>query len=364
MYEQRFNPFAANISIVKGYLKSGKVLLLGILYLLSLVLSVINLLIPKNLSSVYDYLDLLNNMGVDTSELITYYSGADTSVLILTTVISAVITLLTAVGFIVMFAKSRSQNPESSPAAGVGILHVLSVITFVVSIIAAVLCGLAYLLIVIAGGSISDYYSFDGDMTAAVLIIVGVALAIVLFFLIFVTAAQKNFYRSIKHSLSTVQLHNKGAAAYGVLNIIFAVCSGVTAIGSLITLINYFNLSTLLSFLSAVLNLFILILTASFALGYNSYIKRQKLGYSNTPYGGAPNNAYVPADNGANPYAAPRSNGYGDNYRSYNAPPQGAPVYRDDHNAPTGDFASYCPNCGSPADPNAPYCPNCGAKLS
>ena len=30
MYEKRYNPFAANVELVKGYLKSGKVLILGI----------------------------------------------------------------------------------------------------------------------------------------------------------------------------------------------------------------------------------------------------------------------------------------------------------------------------------------------
>ena len=41
MYEQQFNPFGGNLAIVKGYFRSGKILTLGIFYVISIVLSFI-----------------------------------------------------------------------------------------------------------------------------------------------------------------------------------------------------------------------------------------------------------------------------------------------------------------------------------
>ena len=356
MYEQQFNPYAANVDIVKGYFRSGKVLALGILYLISLGLSVATTLMQPVSVTLDRFIGLFDQLGIDSSELSSYYSSAVTessASTVLSILFSSIITVLTAVAFIIIFAKSRSNDPESTPSGGIGILRVFSVIAFVLSIIVVVLIVIAFVIFIIAISSVNEY--FDGDVQKATVfqVIAGLIVSLFIFLLLSFTGSQKNFYRSAKWSLTSVDLETTGSVAYGVYNIIFAIFMGISMIGSAITMITGFSLFNLLSFLTVLVAFIILILTASLALGYNRYIKRQKYGYNDTPYGGAPNGPQD--DNYRMPYGGSPQGGYGDNYPNYNMPQQNPSGYYDNGYS--------CPNCGAPIDGAAPFCPNCGTKL-
>lgn len=360
MYEQRFNPFAANVEIVKGYFKSGKVLVLGILYLVSLGLSVATALLQPVSATLAQFTELFDQLGIDSSELSSYYSSAlsnSTAGTILTILISSITTILTTAAFFIIFAKSRSKDPASSPSGGIGILHVLSVISFVFAIIATVLTVILYVIMIIVLSSSNEYFNGDSQSATVFLVIAGFAVALFLFILISFTASQKNFYRSAKWSLTSVELQTSGAVAYGVYNIIFAVFSGLGLIGSVFTAFSSFNLTSLLSLMSSIISFIILIFTASLALGYNSYIKRYKYGYNDAPYGSAPNDAYVPMGSGdyQPPYGAPSQGDYRDSFTNYNMPQDNSSGYYGS--------SAHCPNCGAPVNGTSPFCPNCGTKL-
>lgn len=363
MYEQNFNPFAANVAVVKGYFKSGKVLALGILHLVSLCLTVFSYLANPLTSSLNSTLAQLEQLGMDTSDLYSYYPDSSfmestfSASAISAILVSSVITILTAVAFIVIFSKSRSENPESSPIAGVGILHVLAVIAFVCSIVLTGILAFAYVIIFIAAFAAAGFSDSDTAPMVVVFLLIGLLLAAVMFLVIFTAASQKNYYGSVKRSLTTVQLQNKGAKAYGVINIIFAVFMGISMIGTVIsTLTGPISLNVFLPLSSSVVSFVILIFDASLALGYARYINQYKFGYSS----GAPADAYVPASPDAqNPYA---QQPYSDGYNSYTAPPQQNP-YSDGYTGAPAQPAPYCPHCGAPVDTSAPFCSNCGNKL-
>lgn len=372
MYEQRYNPYSANVEIVKDYLKSGKVLFLGILHLLSLGMSVATLLLNPANVAINSMLDAFSSMGLDVSEYYNSYGSYVTASSVawaLPTVISSVFTILTAIAFIVMFAKSRNTNPDSNPSSGASILRVLSLITFICTIIGVILIVALYVLFIIGISSVND--NFNGDVQAATItqVIIGIVVSLIIIFLISYTGSQKNFYRSIRNSLNSVELQRSGAVGFGVWNIIFAVFVGISMLSSLILTVTSFNLTNILLTSSSLLSFLMLIMNASFALGYNSHIKREKYGY-NDPYGGSYDAPYHPADNRAQGYGAP-SGDY--NYPNYNMPPQQSmPTYSE----PSDNYyqpqqiqqeqqpqAAFCPNCGSPIEGGHSFCSNCGCKF-
>ena len=182
-----------------------------------------------------------------------------------------------------------------------------------------------------------------------------------MFLILFISyvSCQKNFYRSIKWSLNSVDLYRSGAAGYGVFNIIFAVFIGISLTVSAITVIKSFNISNLLVLISNLLSCLTAIMTAAFALGYNRYIKQAKYGYSD-PYGGSSGAPYYPDDRGAQSYGAQP-------YQNYHVPPQqNMPPYNetpDNISAPEQETTAYCTNCGAEVKGNRPFCTNCGNKL-
>ena len=359
MYEQRFNPFAANVEIVKGYFKKSKVLVIGILYIITAALTVaVSLLSPAD--NYNETMQMLNRLGLNSSDA-SMAVAASSVTTVITAVFTAILLLLTALAFILLFAKSRSADPNSGPVAGATILYVLAVISFVCSIIFTVIVAIAYVLSVVFGVTLTNSFGADGSGQATVLFVIGgVILAIFLFLIVFVCVCRKNYYRSVKYSLTTVELQNKGAAAWGVFSIIFSVFIGILA---LVAAVGVFTSKTTVSSilsLGVIISVFITqILDASIALGYSRYINRQKSGYNNTPYNSAPNNGYAPVPNQpyANnrppyqqPYGGDRPNvPYNDNFAQQNAPAQQKPTT--------------CPNCGAPVDPSLSFCGNCGTKL-
>ena len=246
MYEKRYNPFAANVELVKGYLKSGKVLILGILHFLSLALTVVTMVLVPYDRSVSELMSAINSLGVNTSDFTSSIQSLlsnGTFPIVISAVLSAIFTILTAIAFIVMFAKSRNTNPDSNPSSGASILRTLSMITFVCSIILAVIIVAAYVLFIVSISSVNDYFGGDAQQATITQVVIGIVVSLFLILFISYVSCQKNFYRSIKWSLNSVKLYHSGAAGYGVFNIIFAVFIGISLTVSAITVIKSFSSS-------------------------------------------------------------------------------------------------------------------------
>ena len=391
MYEQPFNPFAKNLAVVKDYFKSGSVLALAVVRGIIVVLTVITALIGSasassimnSLSKTMSELDLPAEFTESWNSIASQSASSTTS--ILSYIPSIAVSLLVVAALLIIYFKSRNSSPEASPKAGVTILYILAIISMVAMIIAAVISvlGIGVLIWAVAtqagsqSGSTPIRYTNPTDgkqyqiSVDAGLATVFVAV-IAVFFIIFMVIAliyvvnTKRYYGSIRASISTVELQNRGAKAYGVFNVIFAVISGL---GLLSIPTSFISIATLhldgmgivalvIDSLTKIAAFAALVLEAKIALGYKKYIDEVKYGYSRpvppaAPYAPFPTQGYNPpqVNNYQNPGNSftPNANTYADPYGAAPAPkPQAAPV---------------CPKCGAPTDPNAPYCGNCGNKL-
>lgn len=352
MYEQQFNPYGSNLSIVKGYFRSGKVLTLGILSIVSVIA---NILMATSISYdalIYQLMSILSRQGVSIPPQARQALMSASTSTIVSVVLSSIFPILTAIAFILIFAKSRNSSEESSPIGGITILHVLAVISFVFTIIGVVLLGILYAIIFFAAVFTVDYYASDYTGSAvAVMIIVGIIYLIYAIISIIYAASYKNFYRSAKRSITTPNLENKGAVAYGVFSIILAILTLFSMVYGIIM----FRASAGIVILAYVLQMLVYIFTAIVAIGYGKYINRQKNEINTVPYGGA---AFTPAPEPTPMYNTPFYT------QQQNTPYNNAPRYEENANANEPQpQAQFCPNCGAKTEPGAPFCPNCGTKL-
>jgi hypothetical protein len=396
MYEQPYNPFSRNLSIVKDYFKTKSVLVLGITRVITIILTVVSAFFSAGASNslivgLSDYLRL----NLDSEEFdealrsLNQSGGSSTISIIISTIPVILIGLLTAAAFFIIYSKSRSESPASSPKAGITILYVLAVIQLVVMIIATVITGLGIAGVIIllvtgaaqSSGNSSFYFDdpttgqrqyIDADpalISIAAIVIMVFAVIAVVFALIY-SVSMKRYYGSIKASISSVELQNRGAKPYGVFCVIFAVFAGLSllSIPSSFLAINQLHLngagiaSLIVTSLASIVSFVQLIFEAKVALGYKKYIDNVKYGYNgysagpyapyNAPQGQAPYAAPVyPEQQDVNPYEPIRpetpANPYADSYTA----------------APQAPAAFVCPSCGSPVEPDTAYCGNCGTKL-
>lgn len=354
MYEQQFNPYGGNLAIVKNYFKSGKVLALGIFYLISVVLSFIVTSTVSYVTIIYRVLDYLSSRGINLPpQYREAISASSASSAIFSAILSSIFPILTAIAFIIIFVKSRNASEASSPITGVSILYVLSMISLVFTIIGVVLFAISYIAVfalgVIAG---NRYYPEYSGVIIAGMVFLGIFLIVYAVIAIIYAVSCKNFYRSVKRSITTPELESKGAVPFGVFNIIMAVFSVFSMGYSLVALPGSGGILFAASLISILINIFIAII----ALGYNKYITNIKQGINTAPYGEAPYQAAPGA-----PYNMP----------NYTAPQPQDPPYADpaaptnEQQQPVADQpqAMYCPNCGAKTEPGAPFCSNCGTKL-
>ena len=363
MYEQQFNPYGSNLSIVKGFFKSGKVLTIGILYIVSVVLTIIMNTTTSINVIIKQIIDFCNKNNIDVPEearqALLNSTGASSAYTIGSIIGASIIPVLSAIAFFIMFAKSRNASEDSSPIAGITIMHVLAIISLILTIIGVVVIFIFYIIGFIAAMAATKQYSsshsYGSSVTGGVtvlLVLAGIILVAYAFITIFYAVSCKNFYRSAKRSITTSDLENKGAVPYGVFNIILAVFSFISLIISLVSFSRFTGAGIIIC--SNVVTILLQIFTAIFALSYNKYINNQKNGVNTIPYGGAPYNP-APAQ-AAPPYNTP-------NYDYAN--PQSQAPYTDNPepvSAPRPQ-AMFCPICGAKTEPDAPFCPNCGKKL-
>ena len=406
MYEQPFNPFAKNLAIVKDYFKSSSVLVFAILktvvIALTIPMAILSTVVspfmisaaqnrtdqalagasPDEAQFVRDFLDPIWRLAQDAV-------GTTSPVqAVMNNLPSLLVPVLVAVALFLIYFKSKNTDPASKPTAGVMILYVLAVIQLVMIWIAlvSVILVIIFLFWLFAAmqdvtGTVSSIeapmflsdpvvlpFAIDAEALRIIVLVVAISLSIMTvivgFVALFTAINRKRYYRSVKQSISSVELQSKGARPYGVMCVIGAVFSGI-GLTNLFT--NFAALFTapangayiayiIISALFQIAGFVALIFEAKIALGYKKYIDDKKYGYSQPV---APSAPYSPFPYGQgnsapqNPYAAPArqdpTNPYADSYTS-------APV-----NKSAG--SSVCPHCGAGVDPAAPFCGNCGNKL-
>ena len=307
MYEQPYNPYSSNVSIIKRYFKSGTVLTLSILYLISAVINIWSAIEYAGNDPLTYGVRLFNQLssefGVSTGSGDLYSFINDASALRMTVNIVSVglVPLLCALAFFLIFVLSASESDTTDPGAGLMILRVLATISYIVTLVTVILIGALYALILITV-IIEASRSGSDVLNAALitLIVIGVVLSIVGSIVVSYTASRKNFYRAAQYSLRSQNLYKKGAGKFGVYSIILAVFYLISLLRTLAfpeLLSKYLGVDVTVSaftYLPDILNIAILILTAVLALGYKSYINRQIHGYNPAPYGEPPRDYYPP----------------------------------------------------------------------
>lgn len=403
MYEQPYNPYRNNIAIIKDYFKSKSVLVLAILSIVSMILSVVNSLFSSTVTKeillqMSNYIDTQFSFDASSKEAASQLSKAlrdisasGSEVMSVLGSVSA-LSILTVVGLMLIYFKSRSENPDTAPSAGFTILYVVAVFSLVGAIMLTV--GMVILAAVMfflyaefsrTGdlGTTFTYggktYAFTADLFLILAIVLTFLFVIIGFVTLFFTINHVRYLSSVRKSMNSVELSRKGAKPYGVFCVICAVSIGISMISSIPTLFIGNNttlrelgivittdttVSSIVSLVATAVSFVIYILQAKLALGYAKYIDDKKYGY-NEPAAPA---AYVPAggatNNTQNPYSylAQQKQEISMQEATFVNPylneesPQKSPE-KPAATQPT------CPACGAPVDPQAPFCGQCGTKL-
>lgn len=400
MYNAQFNPYAQNVAIVKGYFKKTPVLLLAIFQFLGTALAIAYTLFFSVWSANYTQ-GLMSQLSDDFSEL--GISASDLSVLTQSSLASSIASLVPAtilgvlvtVGYLILFIKSRNENPESNPRAGATILFVLALIEMIGAIIASV-AFLIFFIIIAAAVGIGASYSSDsstGIAAGSVIVIVAITLALSIFLMLFYSINKMRYFKSIKNSCSSINLYADGAGAYGVMNIISAILALLSAgsvalmipLSSMTDGLMYQNFGTSLtdyidadSFMMLILfsvgvilvSIIGMVLEAVVAFGYKKYINQIKYSYQpanipETPYQSSVQPRYTaapsypqpqtqqPVQQPIQPQAEPLQP-----VSQPAEPQQPAPAAPSANTAP-----SYCPACGTPVSEDVVFCTRCGFKV-
>ena len=307
MYEQPYNPYATNLAVVKEYFQKPKVLAMGILQILSILVMIVMAIVSS--ASVSEAISRAPEMD----RFISYGGGsAISAATIIPIIIGAIPILVTALGYILLYTGSRSENGR--PTAGATTLFVMAIITLCFTGLGV----LSVLILMLLGGSMisiaqsfgGDYYGGSAGVLEGVYIALMIFIALIVLYEVLYCVHRVRFFNSVRKSATSVELSCKGATGFGVMSVINAAFIGLvlliytfaffaaTAASQYSYELQYFGSGLIAVFgiaLGAVLIGFISsILEASIALGYKRHILAYTSTY-NTPYGAAPGNGYAAA---------------------------------------------------------------------
>ncbi len=397
MYDAPFNPFYQNVGIIKNYFKKPIVLILAILQFVSLIGSaIVTFALPSWLTPLMEMAN--SELPSEYRQILSFSSSSS----IVSFIPSLALGVLLGVAYLLVFIKSKNDNPNASPKAGFMILFILSIIELVSSIIACAVLVLIFFILIIALGASGMLSSSEGIAGVAAIIMVAVIYAFLIFFLLFYSINKLNYFKSVKNSLSSIELQNKGAGAYGVINMIMAVfvalytiilifiafmLGGANPISrELVRLYPNVSLSSMLPILIVLIAMMLIsvvfmVLSAILALGYKKYINNIKYNYRapsipEQPYQPNPVTAQMPQPvypSPAQPFVPQDPQQPVPSQQDFASPQEPYPQNSTElprYNASDIDFIvpeeidSYsCPTCGNPVDFDAFFCPKCGTKL-
>lgn len=390
MYNQypQYSPMDAirrNRISVKSYLGSSNALTIAVLYIISIVLSLITAIVSAPILSqltVAMYRELDIDMPVST--------GFSFNI--------PVLPILLIVAFILMHSAGKKRNPDTPNAAGAIIFMVVSIIQLVLMCLGIVGAVFIVILAIALGsmassfleaGSSSYYYGYgfiggyiDTAAESAAIIALILALIVVIGVIVLglVNAiGMVRFSNSIRKGLNSPELTAKGAKAVGVCNVINAIFGGLGIILAPISMIimkistPYFYLvdeSIFVAYLialilSSVLSFIMNICMARFAFGFNKHVKAE---LSNTSYTQEAPVYTVPVQQ-----VAPQSATYYQTSEPHNfeinAEPEPVVSAEPEITAPQTaadnvTTQNVCPICGESVVPGQAFCAECGYKLN
>ncbi len=404
MYENQnyYNPYAQNIAIVKEYLKKPIVLTIGILYIVSIVFSLITAVsMGSSFGNFFDSIFTLSSelyeYTAEEQQVMSLFtnSGFFSTMMICAMIPSIIMTGLFVLAYFLMYFKSKNPNPDVSPKGGATILFVMSIISLVGTIIASLVLVLYAVIFVIFGIVAAADPSIAGD-GGVVLLIVFIIFALLMLGIAAITLvysiSNMNFYNSIRKSLSSVTLTHKGAGVYGVFSIIYGGMSVFSAISTMFygplmkfmtsmvpqeemvgfpteifdSLGSMYTLSGLAALVSSVM----MILCGIFALGYKKHINRYINTYAGEQMPEQPMTApaYNQPSYSQPQYTQPEYTQPTYSEPQYTQPQYTQPDYTNDYqqNAPDSDQTTLlysCPRCGSACKDADVFCNICGYKI-
>lgn len=297
------NPYARNLQNLKEFLRKPVVLVLAILSSLQFLVTLI--------------ISLTGAQNIDVSDYFDYYVDPEfiqmfSTTTVATALIASIIPILTCTALWIIYFKSRSDDPASTPSAGLTIFYVLSIIEL--CFVGLVL--LLFLIVMLAGGALASSAYWEGQMIMAIMILVFLMVAPIF---LLITIGQLRFAGSLRASARGTVLKTGGSVLLGVVYLILV---SISAIGVMTDLADLGGDLNFYSFINGLLSVAVMTLYAVVALSYNSYAKGKNLQYAmeqqNATFLQA--NAYAPAQPGAPSYYG-QPQGYPQQPQSYGASP-------------------------------------------
>lgn len=381
-----YNPYEQNSGLLKTFFSKPVVIILAAVGGVSALISIISFFMQiGTLDTTIRYYNYM--MG---GQFASFYSNIK-PLFIIFSICSIAMTIINALGYFLLYSKSKNPDPQSNPKAGSTLLWVISIISFVATCILAVFLIIVAFILFIASGEVSRY-------EASIMTTVGVAIIIVALVFFFYFLFQFRFFSSIHTSFSSVQIVSKSSVAFAVFSIIFCVFAFISLFTSLDT-------ATAMTVISGLLSIVNSVFLAVFALSYNSFVKSVTTGAN--PIGGfMPNNGqFNPYNQNTNGQAPNMNMGY--SYRPQQPPvndnnqfngqqyqnPYGSsqqpsdadkayknPYFSQDFEEQTVNPQNYtfnqnpvqpeeqaeqnkCPMCGAVHSGDDLFCGNCGARL-
>ncbi|MEE0762531.1 MAG: zinc ribbon domain-containing protein [Acutalibacteraceae bacterium] len=295
-----YNPYEQNSGLLKTFFSKPVVIILAAVGGVSALISIISFFMQiGTLDTTIRYYNYM--MG---GQFASFYSNIK-PLFIIFSICSIAMTIINALGYFLLYSKSKNPDPQSNPKAGSTLLWVISIISFVVTCILAVFLIIVAFILFIASGEVSRY-------EASIMTTVGVAMIIVALVFFFYFLFQFRFFSSIHTSFSSVQIVSKSSVAFAVFSIIFCVFAFISLFTSLDT-------ATAMTVISGLLSIVNSVFLAVFALSYNSFVKSVTTGAN--PIGG-----FMPNNGQFNPYNQ-NTNGQAPNMNmGYSYRPQQPPV--------------------------------------
>ncbi len=206
-----------NNRIVKEYFSSGVVLFRAVLEIL-MIGALVSLTLASN-SLIKGLFGTLSSVGV--SDFKTVDTAATSS--IVSSVAASIPMLLTAIAYILIFVKSRSDAPYSRPDAGLTILNVFAILRLVGAVVLTVVVPLAVYLVI--SGVIKDtnpatssyHFSTSGGTALVVATLVAGVISLIM------AIVYKLYIGSINKTAKSNELSRTGAKAWGVFSVLMAI---------------------------------------------------------------------------------------------------------------------------------------------
>lgn len=390
-FQTNFNPYAHNQAIVKSYFKRPLVLVLGILYLVSIVLSFASVFsmgtsMSDMYSTMFEATGVYEDMPSEMSGIFSNFTspGFLTTAFAVAMIPSMIITALYATAYFIIHFKSKNEAESSNPKAGFTILFVLAILNLIYSIFAALLLVLIIALFIVGAIAISQDPTVSGsDATIATvmfsvcaLIFAGIAAILLIY-----TISNFNYIKSAKNSLSSATLSCKGAGTYGVMSIVFGITALLSVLPSLAMaplmgsisqmipsefgaefpaeIFNSMGSLYLVSGLMSAFSVAIMIIDAIIALGYKKHISNIKNGYFiPEPVFDAPT-VQEATFNQPSPAVQPQKTDVIN--PDIQSQQKFEPVVFSDNE--TVAHVKHCPRCGTVAKEDDVFCNACGTKL-